>query len=277
VEELMEAISPNISLEKNGIGLYVGLIHNEFACLQIDANFHPQDLPFYRISGEKNHNLLCFQVLLDTNYDRVLSTKGSDCITITQSNAATTGRVKSTAKSQDEQLNFLDMHEAPTSRWIPPEILYQTDMALALGTLEIFFEHRSGSNHAGTWVNVPEEKIIFVGDSVVVNQSPFLAYANLATWEEDLKYLQEKQFSDYRIVSSRSGIVESKDLQSMAKLIAYIHNLLEPLDAKKSVIDEYHALIPKIMKKFELTPNESELYFNRLRWGLSTYFEQIKR
>lgn len=273
----MEAISPNISLEKNGIGLYAGLVHNEFACLQIDANFHPQDLPFYRVSGEKNHNLLSFLVLLDTNYDRVLSTKGSDCITITQRNAATTGRVKNTARSQDEQLTFMDMHETPTSRWVPPEILYQTDMALALGNLEVFFEHRSGSSHAGTWVKIPEEKVIFVGDSVVVNQSPFLAYANLATWEEDLKYLQGKQFNGYRIITSRNGIVEGKDVQWMAKLIAYIRSLLEPLDAKKSVIDEYHAVIPKIMKKFELTPNESELYFNRLRWGLSTYFEQIGR
>jgi len=66
-------------------------------------------------------------------------------------------------------------------------------------------------------------------------------------------------------------------VQWMAKMIAYIRSLLEPLDAKKSVIDEYHAVIPKIMKKFELTPNESELYFNRLRWGLSTYFEQVGR
>ncbi len=273
----MEAISPYISIERNGIGLYVGLIHYDFACLQIDANFHPQDLPFFRLAGEKNHNLLCFQVLLDTNYDRVLSTKGSDSITITQSHAATTGRVKTTAKSQDEQLTFLDMHETPTSRWVPPEILYQTDLALALGNLEILFEHRAGSNHAGTWVRIPQEKVIFVGDSVVVNQSPFLAYANLSIWEEDLKYLQGKQFENYRIVSSRSGIVEANDVQKMAKLIAFIHTLIEPLDAKKSVIDEYHALIPKIMKKFELTPNESELYFNRLRWGLSTYFEQIGR
>lgn len=273
----MEEISPTISIEKNGIGLYTGLVHNEFACLQIDANFHPQDLSFYRVNGEKNHNLLCFLVLLDTNYDRVLSTKGSDCITITQSNAATTSRTRSSVRAQDEQLTFLDMHETPTSRWVPPEILYQNNMALALGNLEVFFEHRSGASHAGTWVSIPEEKVIFVGDSVVVNQSPFLAYANLATWEDDLKYLQSKQFKDYRIVSSRSGVVEGKDVVWMAKLIAYIRNLLEPLDTKKSVVDEYHAIIPKIMKKFELTPNESELYFNRLRWGLSTYFEQLSR
>ncbi|MEA4813024.1 MAG: hypothetical protein VB108_10725 [Anaerolineaceae bacterium] len=271
----MEAISPNIFLEKNAIGLFAGLVHTTDGCLQIDANFHPQDMPCYRISGEKNRNLLCFLVSLDTNYDRVLSTKGSDCITITHSNAATTGRVKTTAKSQDEQMTFLDLHETPTSRWVPPEILYHANMTLWLADIELRFEHHAGSNQAGTWVIIPQDKIAFVGDSVLVNQSPFLAYSNLAAWEEDLKLLQSKAFKDYRIISSRSGIVEAADVQNMSKLIGFIRTLIEPLDAKKSTIDEYHALIPKIMKKFELTPNESELFFNRLRWGLSTYFEQI--
>ena len=120
---------------------------------------------------------------------------------------------------------------------------------------------------------MPQEKVIFVGDSVMVNQPPFLAYSNPAAWVMDMKILASRAYKGYQIVSSRAGLITQDEVRAMGRTMTFIQNSIAALKEKNADLDTYLELIPRILKRIEYSPAESELFFNRLRWGLTTYFE----
>lgn len=277
----MQEIAPNVFLENNSLGMVTGVIRTEAGSILIDSPSRHDDVRSWRsgtaklVMGEPK-----FLISLDTNYDRILSSKGTSCVIITHRNSLTVPRTKAaTQKSADENSSSSDPYDSQgsLSRWIPPEIVFDSSMSLHLGEMDLLLEHHAGSNTSGIWAILAQQKVIFVGDSVVVDQPPFLAYADLATWQEDLKALVSRKFKGYQIVSARSGIVSIEQVREMNKLIGAIKNLLTPLIDKQAALESYYELIPKIMKRINYLSAAEELYANRLRWGLTTWYEQNQK
>ncbi|MGB4595143.1 MAG: hypothetical protein WBI14_04500 [Anaerolineaceae bacterium] len=278
----MQEIAPNVFIDNNSLGLVTGVIRTDAGSVLVDSPSRHDDARSWRsgtaklVMGDPK-----FLISLDTNYDRILSAKGTECVIISQANAITASRGKSTAaKFLDESQSETETHEQQSSnlfRWIPPEIVFEDSLSLHLGNIQIELEHHSGSNIAGVWVNLPQQKIVFIGDAVLVNQPPFLAYANLAVWQQDLELLASREYKGFQIISSRSGVVSTDQVRDMRRLIDSIANLMEPLITGSADLDAYHQLIPKIMKQINGELDAEDLNINRLRWGLTTWFEQHQK
>jgi hypothetical protein len=73
----------------------------------------------------------------------------------------------------------------------------------ALAAQEVILEHHPGRPRIDLGV-LPAAKILFVGDTLVINQPPFLAQAELGTWLESLDLLL-KTYANFTIVSGRGG------------------------------------------------------------------------
>ncbi len=274
----MQEIAPNVYIENNSLGLVTGVIRTEEGSVLVDSPVRTDDQTSWRsgtarlVMGEPR-----FLISLDTNYDRLLSCKGTDCIIIAHSNSYMQPKSRFMGiKNPDEQQSAGESHDTFTnaSRWCPSEISFQENMALYVGGEEIQLEYRPGSNHAGIWAILPKPKVIFVGDAVLVDQPPFLAYADLSAWIDDLKILLSKNYRGYTIVSARSGLVDREQVKNMERLINSISNMLSPLIAENAPLEQIYQVIPKILKRFEVTEATTDLYYNRLRWGLATYYEQ---
>lgn len=278
----MQEIAPNIFIENNALGLVTGVIRTAAGSVLVDSPSRYDDARSWRsgtaklVMGDPK-----FLINLDTNYDRILSAKGTECVIITNANTITQSRVKSApSKTLEEGLSEFEAHDQQSGnplRWVPPEIVFEDSMSLHLGGVQIELEHHSGSNMSGVWVILPQQKVVFVGDAVVVDQPPFLAYADLAVWEEDLKLLASKTYKGYQLVSSRSGVVDTDQVREMAKLIGVIANLMQPLIENHADLEAYYLIIPKIMKRINSLQITEELYVNRLRWGLTTWYEQHQK
>ena len=270
----MQELTPNVSIQLSALGLYTGIIQTPEGSIMIDSPHRTDDHKSW--GGRSSKSVSSFLVLLDTQYDRTLSAKGCDCIIVSQSSYMLPSRPRQQAvKLQEELLGGGDSHEqiGTSVRNFAPEISFDNSLNLFLGNLEVSLVHHPGSNVAGIWAELPQEKVIFVGDSVMVNQPPFLAYSNPAAWTADLKLLASKAYKGYQIVSSRAGIVTQEDVRAMGKLMTFIQTSLASLHESKADLDTYLELIPRILKRIEYAPADGELFFNRLRWGLTTYFE----
>lgn len=270
----MQELTPNVSIQLNALGLYTGIIQTNEGNILIDSPHRNEDYKAWTSRSAKSDAL--FLVLLDTQYDRTLSAKGCDCIVISQSDYLLPSRPRQQAvKLQEELIGTGDSHEqmGSSSRGFAPEISFDQNLNLYLGGIDLSLEHHPGSNMAGIWAILPKEKVIFVGDSVMVNQPPFLAYADPAAWVEDMKILTSKAYKGYQIVSSRNGVVSQDQARAMGKLMSFIQQSFASLSEKKADLDSYLNLIPRILKRIEYSPVDSELFFNRLRWGLTTYYE----
>jgi len=139
--------------------------------------------------------------------------------------------------------------------------------------MELRLEHHRGANIAGSWVELPKEKVLFVGDTVMGDQPPFLAYFNADAWLADLELLNADRFKEYQIVSSRAGLVNPEQVMEMKQVVNKIKTLLDPLMQSNASLDEILKLIPIILEDYHVDAVRRDLYYNRLRWGLSTYYE----
>lgn len=270
----MQELTPNVSIQQNALGLFTGIIHTTEGKILIDSPYRTDDTKTWGSLGAKSNSV--FLVLLDTQYDRMLSAKGSDCIIISHSDYLLPARPRQQAvKLQEELLGTGEGYETSSSSNRPysPEISFDENMNLFFGGAHVALEHHPGSNLAGIWAILPEEKVVFVGDSVMVDQPPFLAYCDPAAWAADLKLLASRAYKGYQIVSSRAGVVTQDQVRVMGKLMTFIQNSIASLREKGSDLDTYLALIPRILKRIEYAPAEGELFYNRLRWGLTTFFE----
>ena len=272
----MKEIATDISIEQNSLGLYTGIIQSEMGMVLIDSPLRPVDGGFWKGRVDQDESChICYMIVLDTNYDRLLSIKGTECAIVAHSGAITPIRSRPPRVSEDSQ-QHLENPETITggTRMLPPEIVFDTELSLHVDDLQVDLEHHAGSNHAGVWVVVPERKVVFVGDAVVVEQPPFLAYANLETWEADLEFLLSEKFKDYMVVSSRSGVVDRDQIKAMIRQIANFRSTFEVLKERNALLEEWHSTIPQFLARFsQLDLFNSDLFYNRLHWGITTYYE----
>ena len=275
----MQEIAPNIFIEQNSLGMVTGIIRSDSSTTLIDYPFRQDELKSWRgatsrmVSGDAR-----YLIMLDTHYDRLLSSKGSDCTIIAHANTVMPGRLKVTnVKGQDEQMIQTESYD-PTgnvARLLPPEITFADRMNLYLGEYEIQLQHRPGANYAAIWVEIPQQKIVFVGDSVMVDQPPYLAFSNPAIWVDEMALLAGKDYCGYQIVSTRDGIVSQENVRDWGKVISFIHETFDDLLRKEADLEEWMLEIPKIMRFFNPLMREDERYYNRLRWGIKTWYEQV--
>ena len=79
----MQEIASNISLEHNSLGLIAGIIQNTQGTVLIDSPMRQEPVGTWksttaRLSTGKDR----YMVVLDTNYDRLLSIKGYDYVIV---------------------------------------------------------------------------------------------------------------------------------------------------------------------------------------------------
>ena len=274
----MKEIAPNIYIEQNSLGLFTGIIQSDDGMVLIDSPLRQLEGGLWKGSADQSeYSYKCYMIVLDTNYDRLLSIKGSDCAIVAQSDAISPIRSRPPRISEDYQQRVENSETVVSgNRMLPPEIIFDSELSLHVGSLLVDLAHHPGSNQAGVWVTIPERKVVFVGDTVVVDQPPFIAYSNLETWEQDLKLLSSGEFKDYQIVSSRSGVVDREQVKTMSKHIAAIRAIIDSLKESKAPIEDWYNKIPQILSRFsQLDLFNSEIFYNRLHWGITTYYDFI--
>ena len=88
--------------------------------------------------------------------------------------------------------------------------------------------------HIGsTWVELPQQKILFLGDTVVPGAPPFLAAADIPAWQEALQVLLSPAYKGFTFVSGRAGVINNADIKEQSKFLGMVQHHLEKLAEKE--------------------------------------------
>ena len=272
----MDAIAKNVYIEDKYLGVTLGVIVQPRGLIQIDAPPSPEDGRIWRASlmgmGGGPERVL---INLDSHPDRTLGARSMDCTVIAHEKTALAFRNRpNTFKAQGDETgaNWEAIPGLGSVRWAPPEISFMEKMTLHWGDTPILLESHSGPDFGAIWVILPEEKVVFVGDTVTKGQPPFLAYASLPEWIEALKLLQGPEYKGFTIVSSRGGVVTPQVVRTQAEIIKRIYDRVEKLGSKKSAMPAIDKLADQILKDFRAPVARQKQYAHRLRYGLNQYF-----
>ena len=121
---------------------------------------------------------------------------------------------------------------------------------------------------------LPEEKIVFIGDTVVKNQPPFLANADLPAWIETLNLLLGATYKSYTVISSRGGVINAQTIHNQLDFLKRVREKLERLGTKKAAPAVTEGLAANLAGGFKASAARQKHYAQRLRFGLSHYYSR---
>lgn len=267
----MQQIEPGILYEDSYFGVTLGALISPSGVIMIDAPLRGEEARTWRTTllnqrGGINRVLVC----LDAHPDRTLGARALDSTIIAHQNTAMVFRNRPTifkGQSAESGADWETSSDSIGIRWATPDITFTEQMTLHWGNAEVILEHHPGPMPGSLWVSIPSSKVIFVGDAVLVNQPPFLAYAELEDWISSLEQLV-RVYKNFFIVSGRGGPISIKDIRAQIRFLRSVTDGFEKLSKKDSTPEDTESLVNSLLKSLTLDSESRERYIQRLRYGL---------
>lgn len=276
----MEEIRNQVFIEDGYPGVVVGAVCSDRGLFMVDAPFRAVDQGHWRRALSRLEGAIGKQkmlLLLNTHIDRSLGVRAMESVVVGQQNSVSILENRPTAARSQEIDAGADWEpfDLPSNIcWALPELSFSQSLSIYWGDIPLLLEHHPGSHTAGSWLKLENEKVVFVGDSVVIHQPPFLAYADLDAWIADFDLLLSDAYKGYKIVSGRNGVVHPQSIQKARRTLLMIKTTVEDVAAEKGQVEDLLAEVPSLLKPLSFNKNLTQLYHNRLLWGLEHYYKQ---
>jgi glyoxylase-like metal-dependent hydrolase (beta-lactamase superfamily II) len=276
----MQQIENGIVYEDSYLGVTIGALVFPQGVILIDAPIRPEDTRAWRAAvmtqrGGSNRLL----VSLDAHPDRTLGTRALECTIVAHQKAAQVFRNRPTifkGQSVETGAAWETYSDAIGMRWASPDITFTERMSLHWGASEVILEHHPGPTQGSIWVIAPTAKTVFVGDTLVINQPPFLAQAELGAWLESLDLLL-KTYAGYTLVSGRGGLANIDDVRNLRKMLKEIWQTMEQLAAKNAPPEATQDMVNRLLGRYSFAAKLRESYATRLSHGLHQCFARRYR
>lgn len=266
----MRKIAPRVFQESKYQGVYLGMIQTGDDILLIDAPIKLDDASEW-LEEVRQKGDVRYLALLDSHPDRVIGARAYDLPIIAHLETMEDMRTWSdTFKGATHPLGSeVDRIKRITGvQKSIPELVFSTEMRISAGDREIVFMHKPGPRTGSMWIFVPDQGILFCGDLVTVEAPPYFGAIDLEMWLESLEALREYDSNGIQIASSRDGLINRDDINSMARFVRKIpvraSKVLESDDMEAEAESQANDLIGD----FKLHSTDPEQARSRLRASL---------
>jgi len=276
----MQLIERGIYYEDSFLGVTLGGLVFSHGTIIIDSPLRAEDARSWRSAllnqrGGSNRLL----INLDANPDRTLGDRALECTILAHTKTAQVFRNRPTifkGQSLESGAAWEAYSDAIGMRWAMPDITFSQRMSLHWGGPEVILEHHPGPTPGATWVVIPDARVVFVGDAVVLDQPPFLAHADLPLWLEALDMLMNS-YDGYTIISGRGGPATMENITKQRQYLSKITLKLDQLSEEKSPAEATEKLVPDLLAALTFPPEKRDGYRKRLRFGLYQYYNRHYR
>jgi len=273
----MQSIAPGIYYENTYPGVTLGAVIMPRGTLMIDAPLRAEDARTWKsvllTQSRGTHRLL---VNLDGHTDRALGVRHIDCTLIAQENVLQAFENRTSVfkgQTTGSSAEWENYPEVSGTRWSLPSITFSDRMELHWGDgVETIIEHHPGPSYGASWVIIPSEKVVFIGDAILLNQPPFLSMSDLPSWIDSISELRSPRYRNYNIISGRGGPISIEYVRAQHEQLKSLHKSLESLAEKGASPVETGSLIRPYLSKLEFPPALYNNYEQRLRYGLEQYY-----
>ncbi|MBG7609652.1 MAG: hypothetical protein IZT55_02175 [Anaerolineae bacterium] len=275
----MQLIAPHIYYDNSFAGVTIGALTMPKGTLLIDTPFRSDEGRTWKAAlltqSRGTHRLI---VVLDGHTDRLLGCRAVEYPILMHENTAKIFADRSAifkGQNTGRGAEWESFPEVTGTHWARPNMTFQQQLHLHWGEDEIHIEHQPGPTSGSSWVHIPSQRIIFVGDIVTPHQPPFLALANIDDWIETLNLLSARQFRDYTFIGGRSGILSIEDVREQRKFLKSVQGRLETLSKRNGTPEDTEKLITPLLRKISYSARNETYFAQRLRYGLATYYARL--
>jgi glyoxylase-like metal-dependent hydrolase (beta-lactamase superfamily II) len=269
----MKRIKNHIYYENSFTGATVGALLFSKNTVLVDAPLKPDEarswLSELRKAGAKPRRLA---INLDAHPDRTLGVQTLEAQVVAHKETARQFRRRAAIFKALKQESGSEWEETPGLsglRWILPRVTFTEHSVMYFDGRELRLEYHAGPGPGACWLILPEDKIVFVGDALVMDQPPFLAHADLDAWIDGLDLLLSRLYRGYTIISGRGGKATHRDVAAQKKFLEQVQARLKQFSKKKSTANaEINKFALKLAEKYKGPAKRRALYLQRLKHGL---------
>ncbi len=275
----MQSIASNIYYETTYPGVTLGAVIMPRGTLIIDAPIRAEDARVWKsvllTHSRGTHRLL---INLDGHADRTLGARYMDCTVMAQEEVLEAFNSRTSVfkgHSTGSSAEWENYPEVSGTRWSIPSLTFSERIVFHWGeNEEIVIEYRPGPSFGSSWVIVPSQKVVFIGDTIVLDQPPYLAMADLPNWINTISELRTPRYRNYTFISGRGGPVSIEYVREQHEQLKSLHKKLESLADKDATYLETESLIQPYLSKLEYPAALHNSYEQRLRYGLEQYYQR---
>ena len=266
----MQKLAPKVFLENKYIGVNLGLVVTSEGLLLVDSPLHPEEVKeWWKVVSERGRPK--FLILLDSHPDRVLGSRTLKLPAIAQDQTLKTIRewadtFKGNAHPIGAEADLLKRITGVNNAI--PEITFSERMVIHMGGKEIIFLHRPGPRPGSMFMVIPDLSVVFVGDTVTIDEPPYVGVSDIEAWLNSLDELRGSDMKSYTLISSCGGRINRKDINHMARFLRKVQSRVEKLNDEKSRNEEMERLAIDLMGDFSIRAMREDLILKRLKTGL---------
>lgn len=281
----MKKIAPSIYASTEYPGVNVGFIVAPEGVIAVDAPALPHDAHAWRQRiVETAGGPILYVVLTDAHPDRLLSARLLDAPIVAsraayERAAAYTdgfwrGVVEGWIRLRPEAAD--DLAGLSGTKIRLPEILFTQGLTLHKGGADVTVRYVGGAAPGSAWIHLPEQDVLFAGDTLVVDTHPFLyAAADTKVWLEMLTALRRPRFSNTSIVPGRGPLSDQASTRPLSEYITLARRRVRSLLAAGQARVDTTSVVQELLPLFSVQDDERELAQRRIKAGLEHLIEQL--
>lgn len=157
---------------------------------------------------------------------------------------------------------------------VKPELSFTGRLIMNKGGREVHFVHLGGHTAATSGVFLPEERILFTGDLVVVNEHPALGQCDSGDWLKKLRWLRKQKFS--LLVPGHGDLCNVEASEPVSEYIRAMRSKVRKQYKSGRTKAEAAVVISQMIDYFPYRQGEKSIIEKRIRAGVSRVYDEMK-
>lgn len=282
-EGVIQEIAPGVIISTAFRRLTVGAIITGSGIICVDVPPYPEDARLWRsLLQQRYRQPIRLVVVTDPHRDRLLGLYWfHDAQVIAHSvtyeiirNLPTSFVEQSAdllARNSEERASFNGV------RLRLPVVTFDDRMTAYVDNFGLPLLAMPGPTPGSIWVHLPEQEVVFTGDSVTIGQHPHMALAQSKLWLNSLSLLRRPRFAAEIIVPGRGDVTGKDATQALSEFLRYARRRVSRIFKSERPRADVAALVPTFMEMYPIAPGEQEDVYRRLRAGLENIYEEYRR
>lgn len=157
---------------------------------------------------------------------------------------------------------------------IKPELCFTGRMIMKRGGRELIFVHFGGHTPATSGLYLPDERILFTGDLVVVDEHPALGQCDSEDWLAKLRWLRRQKYA--QIVPGHGPLCNVEASEPVSEYIRAMRSKVRSQYKSGRTKAEAAVVISQMLDFFPYRPGEKSIIEKRIRAGVSRVYDEMK-
>ncbi|MFQ5610774.1 MAG: MBL fold metallo-hydrolase [Anaerolineae bacterium] len=274
----MEEIAPGVFVESNFSGANVGCVLTDEGAIVVDTPMIPEEGKAWARQVAELTDRVLYVFNTDHHRAHILGNQYFEAPILAHEAAwkemasykdTFIERTKNMFKKRPEiQKQFKE------TVIIKPQLTFTGRLTIKKGGRELLFLHLGGHTPATSGLFLPDERILFSGDLVVVDEHPALGQCNSKEWLNQLQWLRRQKFS--MIVPGHGALCNVEATYPVSDYIRTMRAKVRGQYKAGRTKAEAAVIISQMIDFFPYKPGEKSLIEKRIRAGVSRVYDEMK-